>query len=298
MDRKRILRVSAILAVAGATGFIMQAQDKAPPPQRISAAVAVPAIPLVTAPTPVEAPAPLLAAASAEPVVTPLADPPVVAASQECAADIALIPRDGAMLDLGLLAPCRPDQQVLIRHAGLVISARTSAAGTLVASIPALQGPAEVAIAFADGTQAVAFTEVADLSRYDRFAVQWMGDDAFQLHAYAGEATHIHAAAPNDVTANGGFLVRLGDRATDRPLLAEVYTWPAENGAFAGTTTLDIEAAVTEATCGREILGETLQLTGGRLTVRDLTIAMPDCGAVGEYVVLPNPVITEKLVAN
>jgi hypothetical protein len=202
------------------------------------------------------------------------------------------------MLDLGLLAPCRPDQRVLIRHAGLVVSARTSAAGTLVASIPALQSPAEVTIAFADGTQAAATAEVADLSRFDRFAVQWMGEDAFQLHAYAGEATHIHAEAPNDVSADGSFLVRLGDSTTDRPLLAEVYTWPAGNGAFAGTTTLDIEAAVTEATCGRELLGETLQLTAGRLTVRDLTIAMPDCGAVGEYVVLPNPVITEKLVAN
>jgi hypothetical protein len=302
MDRKRILRVSAIVAVAGVTGFVMQSQDKAPPPQRISAAVVVPAVPVAPAPVVAEAPAPVLVAASADPVITPLAAPMAAAAPTDCSADIALIPRDGAMLDLGLLAPCRADQRVLIRHGGLVITDRTSAAGTLVASIPALQSPAEVTFAFADGTEASETTDVADLSRYDRFAVQWMGDDAFQLHAYAeglaGDAAHIHAASPNDVTAAGSFLVRLGDRATDRPLLAEVYTWPAGRGAFAGTATLDIEAEVTEATCGREILGETLQLTAGRLVVRDLTIAMPGCDAVGEYVVLPNPVIAEKLVAN
>ncbi|MFN3292869.1 MAG: hypothetical protein ACK4S2_13075 [Gemmobacter sp.] len=312
MDRKRILRVSAILAVAAGTGFVMQSQQAAPPAQRVASAVALPALSAGTLAetTPVSLPA-----APAEPVpvvqvaapatdpVPPPAEPPVErAAPESCDADMALIARPGAMLDVGLLAPCRPDQRVLIRHGGLVVTARTSAAGTLVASIPALHSPAELSIAFADGTRTSQTVEVPDLAQFDRFAVQWMADDAFQLHAYdsriAGDAGHVSAAAPGVASEQGGFLTRVGDPAADRPLLAEVFTWPAGEHAPAGRVRLEVEASVTEATCGREILGETLQLTGGRLQVRDLTIAMPDCSAIGEYVVLQNPVAPETLAAN
>ena len=304
MDRKRILRVSVIAAVAGATGFVMQSHDKPPPPQRISAAVIAP----VAAPPPTPETAPDLAAATTAlpvPVPSVLATPEPeapAAAPAPCENDIALIARSGGVLDLGLLAPCRPEQRVLIRHGGLVITAQTSPAGTLVTTIPAFQNPAQVIIAFADGTIVEQTVKVADLALFDRFAVQWMGDDAFQLHAYdateSGQAGHIHAANPRSISAEGQFLSLLGDAGGPRPLLAQVFTWPAGTSALSNAVQIDLEAAVTEATCGREILGETLQLTGGRLTVRDLTIAMPECSAVGEFVVLPNPVVPEKLAAN
>lgn len=353
MDKKRILRIGAIVAVAGATGFVMQAQQKTPTP-RIAAASGLPApnlAPLatmapatadsvVTAVTPVVAetltsPAPSVApmdralnttgiAPQTAPVValvgpsaSELADTTasgtsptpdvasVAAAPPACPQDMALIARAGAMLDIGLLAPCRPDQRVLIRHGGLVVTARTSAAGTLVASLPALQSPAEVSIAFADGASVTERATVADLARFDRFAVQWMAGDSFQLHAYTAagaaagvKAGHVWADAPGFATPDGAFLTQIGDAGAERPLLAEVFTWPAGTRATDPTVTLNIEAAVTDETCGREILGETIQLNAGRLTTRDLSIEMPGCDAVGEYVVLPNPVATEKLAAN
>lgn len=304
MDRKRILRVGAIVAVAGGTGFVMQSQAKAPPTERLAVAGFAQADAPVAAITPVVAdttqPTVLVAATAPATLPTVTASESQPTAPVACSEDMALIARPGAMLDLGLLAPCRPDQRVLIRHGGLVVSAQTSAAGTVVATIPALQSPAEVTIAFADGTSVTQAAPVDDLARYDRFAVQWMADDAFQLHAYGVGAAdgHVSAAAPREVSATGGFMISLGDPATDRPLMAEVFTWPAGKPATEGSVTLDIEAAVTEATCGREILGETITAMAGRLTVRDLTIAMPGCEAIGEYVVLPNPVAPEKLAAN
>lgn len=341
MNRQRIIRVAAIVAVAGATGFVMQSQDKGEQAPRIAAASVPPATPGTAAPaaapagaaamaapqapagalsiaaTPPQAaasaappasavpavpadprPAPEQAAA-AEPAPQAATTPALATAAPACSEDMALIAQPGAMLDLGLLAPCRPGQRVLIRHGGLVVTGQTSAAGTLIASIPALGDPAEVTLAFADGTTVSETAAVPDLAGFDRFGVQWMEGDAFQLHAlHRKTGAEVFGDTTATPSPQGGFLSRLGDATAQRPLLAEVYTFPAGTRALSGEVDLTIESAVTPATCGREILGETLQLTGGRLVLRDLTIEMPGCEAVGEYVVLPNPVAPEKLASN
>jgi hypothetical protein len=87
--------------------------------------------------------------------------------------------------------------------------------------------------------------------------------------------------------ATGGFLSLLGDAATDNPLLAEVYTFPADPAAKPEVV---VEAAVTDKTCARELLAETLSSSSssGSVFVTDLTLAMPDCDAVGDYLVLKN----------
>ena len=56
-------------------------------------------------------------------------------------------------------------------------------------------------------------------------------------------------------------------------MMAQVYTWPADTSVSAEVV---IEAAVTEMTCGRELLGETVEARGGAVQVTDLTLAMPD----------------------
>src|SRR5690606_17378361 len=151
------------------------------------------------------------------------------------------------------------------------------AAGTLIASIPALQSPAEVSLSFIDGTEATDSAEVPDLALYDRFAIQWHEADAFQLRAYlkgfdAGEAEVIASATPGKVSEAGGYLMSLGAAEAPRPLLAEIFTWPKGEPAPDSAVKLSIEAAVTAATCAREILGETLQLSQGTLTRRDFSI--------------------------
>lgn len=333
MNRKRLLRVGAIVAVAGATGFVMQSQDPGAPVARVASVVAVPspapAMPVQAAVA--DVPAPVAGTAAVAPtldlittpqavasVEVPLAAPaapeaaPAIQAGPQgmvaaptvttCAEDLVLVPAAGAMLDLGLIAPCRADQRVLVRHGGLVVTGRLSPAGTLAMTLPALTAPAEVTVAFSDGGDVVQVADVADLDAFDRFAVQWMADDAFALHAFRDGAGydqpgHIHAAATPAPGAEGGFMLALGDASVDRPLLAQVFTWPAGTRALAGPVDLVIEAPVTEATCAREMLGETLQRTAGQLVVRDLTLSMPACDALGGYVVLTDPVADDRLAA-
>lgn len=220
-----------------------------------------------------------------------------------CHDDMALIARPGAILDLGLLSPCRADQRVVIRHAGLAVTGRTSAAGTLIASLPALESPALVTIQFAGGEAAAAEADVPDLDRFERVAVQWQGSDRFQLHALHDGAEfdtpgHIYAAAPGAAGPEGGFLSVLGDGTVDRPMLAEVYSFPAGTGLASGMVRLVIEADVTAATCDRELLGETLHRTEDGIVRNDIVVAMPDCDAVGDIVHWPDPFATSPRLAS
>jgi hypothetical protein len=68
-------------------------------------------------------------------------------------------------------------------------------------------------------------------------------------------------------------------------MLAEVYTFPKSAEV---PVQVVIEATVTEATCNRDLLGETLASVAGKVSVTDLTVAMPGCDAVGDYLVLNN----------
>jgi hypothetical protein len=73
-------------------------------------------------------------------------------------------------------------------------------------------------------------------------------------------------------------------------MLAEIYTFPAQT-----TPHLTIEAAITATTCGRELIGETLFSDGGKVTVAELTMAVPGCDDLGGFVVLNNPLSDMKL---
>lgn len=323
MDKQRMIRVGAIVAVAGATGFVMQhqaepkrtapqvmtqaspsAQTFAPPARIESIELAAGQLPEVTPSGALPSAAPGLAN-SPPPMTAPTPDAAAQAGSAEiaCTVDIALIAQPGAMIDMGMLAPCRPNERVLVRHAGLVVTGVTSAAGTMVATLPALSKNAEVVVTFPDGVSVTQTASVPDLADFDRFAVQWSESDAFQLHAFAdgaksGDSGHISAASPRRAQPEGGFLTLIGDSQAPRPLLAEVFTWPKGTPALSGAFDLTIEAAITPQTCNREILGETLQFIGGKTLTRDLTIAMPSCEFVGEFVALQNPVMPEKLASN
>jgi hypothetical protein len=199
-----------------------------------------------------------------------------------------------AMIGITLLAPCHPNQRVVLRHSGLAVTAQTTSTGALFTAIPALEVDATVELAFADGTDASGTITVPDVTTLRRFGVQWQADDAFQVHAFEngaafGEPGHVSAADPHrpaaGMQATGGFLSLLGDSATENPLLAEVYTFPADPAAKPEVV---VEAAVTDKTCARELLAETLTSTGGSVFVTDLTLAMPECDAVGDYLVLKN----------
>ncbi|MDQ2065111.1 hypothetical protein Q9295_01895 [Xinfangfangia sp. CPCC 101601] len=249
---------------------------------------------LAALPQPAEAVAvgPLPADARAtEPAVTPEAPPAAAEIAdvgpQDCTPSLTLSAAPQAMIAVALSAPCRQGERVVLRHAGLAVAEALSAEGDLILDLPALQADAQVSILFADAETLHASIEVPSAAMLHRTAVQWIADDAFQIYALEngadyGEPGAVWSGAP--ASANGGYLVALGDPTLDLPMRAEIYTAPSM-----GKIDLSIEANVTEVSCGRELLGEVLELKDGQLSINELTLAMPDCDAIGDILVLKNP---------
>jgi hypothetical protein len=304
--RKRIGRSIAVVALAMAAGQFVQSTAKpTPKPKLASAELSVKPTKLETvaagelAVMPPVAPAPLRL-----PTQTPIntaantpatADVPEKALGRdECPASLDLSVTENAMLGVTLIAGCHPNERVILKHAGLAISAKTTLTGAVFADLPALQKSAEVEVLFKDGSRISSSIDVPEIASVRRFAIQWQADDAFQLHGFEngagyGDKGDVSGANPNrpasGVPALGGFISVLGDSTTETPLLAEVYTYPTDASANPDVV---VEAAVTPTTCGRELLGETLLSLGGTVTTSDLTVAMPECDAIGDYLVLNN----------
>lgn len=230
------------------------------------------------------------------------------AADDGCARGIALEVQAPALVNLLVDAPCDADARVVVRHAGLAVTERLSPAGLLDVTLPAFSDVAEFDVAFADGTALRANAMVPDMAAYDRVAVQWQSPDTFQLHAFEfgaefGAPGHVSAASPRDpghaLRGTGGFLMLIGDSQVPWPLLAEVYTFPTADTARSGSVAIEIEAMVTPEVCGREMLGETLEIhSGAPVQVRELTLAMPGCDAVGQFIVLKNALEALTIAAN
>lgn len=204
-----------------------------------------------------------------EPVVLPAQDP---VADEACPVTLDLFADAEATLSLSLAAPCHPNEGVVLRHAGLSVTYSTTATGSLFLDIPALDPSGEVTLRFLDGTEVSGAAPVPELAGLRRFALQWIEGDSFNL-------------------ASDAEIISLGTAATALPMYAQIATLPSED------TTLAIEAPVTATACGRDALGEALFSEGGKLTVAELTMALPDCDAEGGFVVLNNPVADMKLVA-
>lgn len=209
-----------------------------------------------------------------------------------CQITMDLLEDDNAMIGMTLMSPCLPDTDVLISHAGLVFSAKTMASGSLFLSLPALTEEAKVTVKFSSGETAESSISIPEIRSMRRFAVQWPEQDGFSIHAYEGNAGfddsgHIWAenlATPRPAEVQEtGFLTVLGDPMTKLPMLAQVYTYPTK-----ANTEIIVEAAVTQNTCGFDLMGDAISSIGGTLEKTEITVAMPDCTAVGDYVQLPD----------
>ncbi|MES2665673.1 MAG: hypothetical protein V4712_06200 [Pseudomonadota bacterium] len=318
--KRRLARGVAVLAVALAAGHLVQTMNKEkalaaaaePQPEQIEQVAAgantltpAPDAALRTAALTDELPAaPLAQDPLPAPVAPKPAAPPAPSATADCTISFELVAEPLAQLGLTLNAPCNRNERVVLRHAGLAVTAKTSATGSLFALIPALIADAEVSVLFADKTITQASLQMPEVASLRRFGVQWMADDAFQVNALEngagyGAPGHVSAADPgtpaDGAPVLGGYLNILGDSTVDMPMLAEIYTYPAD-----AKTKVDmvVEAAVTPTTCGRELLGETIASFSGEVYITDLTLATPDCDAVGDILVLKNLVPDLKIAAN
>ena len=232
-------------------------------------------------------------------------DVPVGALPQEedvpllsCDASLTAEPAAAAMVDLTLTASCLPGERVTIHHGGLKFTEVLGPDGSLKLSVPALAEQAMFVVAFANGDGATARTEVSSLPFYDRVAVQWKGETGLQIHALEygaeyGEDGHVWRGSPNDLTAaasgEGGFITRLGNAATAESQMIEVYTFPTATAREDGQIAISLETEVSARNCGREIEATSLTLQGEReAIVQDLSMAVPGCDAMGEFLVLKN----------
>jgi hypothetical protein len=78
--------------------------------------------------------------------------PPLTAATPlDCPVQFDVTAQPGAMLGITMLAPCHANQRVVLRHAGLAFTGKTSATGGLFLTMPGLEADAEVSVLFADG---------------------------------------------------------------------------------------------------------------------------------------------------
>jgi hypothetical protein len=186
----------------------------------------------------------------------------------------------------------------MVHHQGLMFSVTTDGNGDLDVMIPALSETAVIIFNLGDGEGAVATAEVSSLAFYDRIVLQWAGTTGFELHArefgadYDTEG-HVWRGAPRDMTTaalgDGGFVIRLGEEDMIEPRLADVYTFPAATATREGRIDVTVEAEVTAMNCGKEIEAETItRLSNGDLATNYLTMASPDCEAIGDFLVLNN----------
>lgn len=217
-------------------------------------------------------------------------------------------PMAAAMVNLTLDAACLPNERITVHHKGMIFTQTTSPAGSLNINVPALGETAVFVFAFGNGDGAIAQAKVEDLADFDRVVLQWKEAAGFQMHAFefgAGydDAGHVWSGNPRNmasaITGEGGFVTLNGDIDAAAPMLAEVYTFPVDNGRSGGDVMLTVEAEVTAANCGQEIEAQTLEvISDDAIRTRDLTLAVPDCDARGSFLVLNNLFEDLKVASN
>ncbi len=219
-----------------------------------------------------------------------------------CGLEVSAEAGPAAMIALDITAPCHPDAEGVIEHAGITVTIRTDAVGLATIDLPALDSPAIVAVRLADGTEESVMLPVPDLSGYERFAVSWSGDLGIELHAREDGASwqsggHVRPDAPREPAADGagGFLTMLGDRDVIQPRLAQVYTAPLR---LADGVALSIDAPVTAENCARPASARILRSVAGRVDASPMGFTYPGCEATGDTLVLQNLAQDLRLAAN
>lgn len=316
--KKKFLTAASTFGVALGVGFVMQYGDAVASrlqpvdgfaPTAITPADIVmpleasltPSLVMPQAPSPLDIPVPVLLAALNsvdENLFIPEIAAPSVIPEQSCdvAMNATVLPL--AMVALSVTAPCELNTAITIHHQGLMFTILTDAAGTADILAPAMAEDAFFIAAFESGDGAVTSVVVPELANFDRAALQWQGMNAVQLHALEfgadyGTDGHVWSASAGELDfvtpSQAGFLVRLGDDTRDTPLMVEVYTFPTGTVSRDGSVALTVEAEVTAENCGRDVAAESIQIDSASTpTAIDLTMTMPECDAVGEFLVLKN----------
>ena len=231
--------------------------------------------------------------------VAPSSEPGVaLAETLDCEPTMSATVKDAALVELELIAACSMDAAFTIHHEGMMFTGQTDTLGQATLIVPALSEEAVFIAAFDDGFGALSQVPVPALTEYDRVVLQWRGFGGFEIHALEygatyGETGHVWHQAPRTASiatsGEGGFMMSLGDARVESPLFAQVYTFPTGNPLRTGNVALSVEAEVTAANCDSEVQAQTLERSGSSaLKIVDLTLAVPECETIGDFLVLKN----------
>lgn len=222
-------------------------------------------------------------------IVKPNSDAPV-AIKPDCTVVARAIAAPLAMADLSISAPCHTEQWVTVHNNGLVFSAKTDEAGDLKTRIPVFAERSVVIFQFADGIGTTAAANVPNAQTVDRVALQWAGQTEFRIHATHPSFDRRDVGAQdfaNGPDANDTHVVRLGDAAAPDPRRMEVLTLLSQKP---GAVDLSLDVEITHANCNRTVEAQSISMRKGRrLQVQNIVLTMPDCAAVGDFLVLNFP---------
>lgn len=232
-----------------------------------------------------------------------LAEPEMVSAA--CKMTASATPAPMASVDLIVLAPCFGNEWVTIHHTGMMFSGLTDDSGTLMITVPALTENAVYIVAFPNGKGTVATAQITDLADYNRVVLQWTGKGGFQIHArefgadYDSEGHIWLGMNENPSSELHGTIIRLGEPEALVPHMAEIYTYPSGRSEKTGIVAMTIETEVTANNCGQDVEAQTLEIdNGSRLRTSDMLLTVPDCDAIGDFLVLNNLVDDMKIASN
>jgi hypothetical protein len=243
-----------------------------------------------------------------DPAAGTLTDQQFSAFGLPCGLTVSAEAQPAAMVALDIISPCQPETRIVIEHSGLTLTATNDALGILTLNVPVFETPAFFTIRMPDGSRETALVAVPDLSQYERVGVQWNGERGLELHALEfganyGESGHIWQETPgmvdHAIAGDGGFVTVLGLEGLEDAMAAQIYTFPRDTVLQDGVVRLTIEAPITNANCGQQTMARTLQTEqDGAVAVIELTFTLPECDAVGDFLVLQNLLRDLRVAAN
>lgn len=215
--------------------------------------------------------------------ITPVAGTVGITGQDRCAVTLALAPADGAMIDVSLSAPCNLGERVVIRHSGLSFSATIGGGGQLRLQLPALEVDALVAAYFEGSEILLAQVAVPEAADYIRFAVQMPYPAHFDLRAREGEQVFVSGQV--GAIGEQRRILNLGSMKSANPLLSQVYS--IRKSAFLSPD-LTVELRISGEICGKTLPAETILSNGGKISKLQFDVAVPNCGASGDILLLKN----------
>lgn len=215
----------------------------------------------------------------------------------DCTPRLVARPAVDALIELSLSAPCHANERLVVSHDDLAFSAFTSDDGGFAAFIPALSPEAKLDVFLSEDVFLEATVLVEDVDAHARVVLQWTGEADFALHAYHrgarfGEDGHIHALKPFDPAQDEAFLISLGDKRGPEPMLAEIYSVPAQ---LAAASRIELELQFSADECGADYSAFILK-TGPNATahVTEAGFATPNCPAESGTLVMELPAMAPQ----